>query len=115
MTFNVYSWFLCITWGGGGGSQSYDIIASWGLGIGEIYGSVCKFSSPLLSKKRSYIKNGEQQNSQMKVVDRCQNDPTKRQILEAIRIQRVPKELVMNGKNEWNTTRIPHIRVTEEN
>ena len=59
--------------------------------------------------------NGEQQNFQMKVVDRCKNDPTKRQILEAIRIQQVPKELVMNGKSEWNTTRIPHIRVTEEN
>ena len=42
---------------GGGGSQSYDIIASWGLGIGEIYVSVCKFSSLLLSQKRSYIKN----------------------------------------------------------
>ena len=39
-------------------SQSYNIIASWwlGLGIGEIYVSVCKFSSPLLSLKRSYIK-----------------------------------------------------------
>ena len=47
-----------VGWGGGGGdSQSYDIIASWGLRIGEIYGSVCKFSSPLWSQKRSYIKN----------------------------------------------------------
>ena len=51
----------------------------------------------------------------MKVVDRCRNDPTKRQILEAIRIQQVPKELVMNGKSEWNSMRIPHIRVTGEN
>ena len=42
--------------GGGGDSQSYDIIASWGLGIGEINGSVWKFSSPLLSQKRAYIK-----------------------------------------------------------
>ena len=63
VTFNVYSWFLCITWGGGGGggggdSQSYDIIPSWGLRIGEIYVSVCKFCSPLLSQKISYIKKG---------------------------------------------------------
>ena len=41
---------------GGGDSQSYDIIASWGLRIGEIYVSVCKCSSLLLSQKRSYIK-----------------------------------------------------------
>ena len=51
----------------------------------------------------------------MKVEDRCRNDPTKGQILEAIWIQQVPKELVMNRKSEWNTTRIPHVRVTEEN
>ena len=36
---------------GGGDSQSYDISVSWGLGIGEIYISVCKFSSPLLSNQ----------------------------------------------------------------
>ena len=59
--------------------------------------------------------NGEQQHFEMKVVDRCRNDPTKRQTLEALRIQKVPKECVMNGKSEWNTTRIPRIRVTEEN
>ena len=42
--------------GGGGDSQSHAIIVSWGLRIGGIYVSVCKFSTPLLSQKRSYIK-----------------------------------------------------------
>ena len=40
--------------GGGDGTQSYDIIVSLGLRIGEIYVSVCKFSSPLLSQKKNY-------------------------------------------------------------
>ena len=52
--------------GGGGGSQSYDIIASWGLGIGEIYVSVCKFSSPLLScqvfRTVKFTKNNPREN-----------------------------------------------------
>ena len=53
--------------------------------------------------------NGEQQHFEMKVVDRCRNDPTKRQILEALRIQKVPKECVMNGKSEYGIQRESHV------
>ena len=59
MTFNVYSWFLCITWGGvrGGGGLSPTISLRLGGWESGKFVSVYKFSSPLLSQKRSYIKN----------------------------------------------------------
>ena len=50
---------------------------------------------------------GEEQNFEMKINDRSRNDPTKRQILEAVRIQSYPAETLMNGKSEWNSARIP--------
>ena len=47
-----------VGWGVGGGILSPTIsLRLGGWRIGEIYVSVCKFSSPLLSQKRSYKKN----------------------------------------------------------
>ena len=51
----------------------------------------------------------------MTIVDKVRNDPTKRQILESIRMQKVPESHQMNSKSEWNTTRIPRIRIDENN
>jgi len=53
----------------------------------------------------------EEQPFRMKVVDRCRNDPTKRQILEAVRMQKVPLDKRMNSRSEWHTTRLPRIRI----
>ena len=50
----------------------------------------------------------------MEIVDRVRNDPTKRQILEAVRMQRVPDNLQMNSKSEWNTTKIPRILINND-
>ena len=55
--------------------------------------------------------NGDQRRFQMEIVDRVRNDATKRQILEAIRMQRIPEEHQMNSKSEWRTTKIPRIQV----
>ena len=51
----------------------------------------------------------------MKVIDRVRNDSMKRQILEAIRMQRIPESRQMNSKSEWRTTRIPRITIGVEN
>ena len=58
------------------------------------------------------IHNKRKQNFEMRVVDRCRNDPTKRQILEAIRIRRNDPAKSMNERNEWNKTLLPQIHVT---
>ena len=50
---------------------------------------------------------GQEQVFEMTIEDRSRNDPTKRQILEAVRIQKVPSDLLMNGKSEWNSARVP--------
>ena len=47
----------------------------------------------------------------MKVVDRIRNDSMKRQIHEAVRMQRVPENRQMNSKSEWRTTKIPRITI----
>ena len=59
------------------------------------------------------IHNSEQRSFKMNVIDRCRNDPTKRQILEAIRMQKVATEHVMNSRSEWNSARLPRINVNQ--
>jgi len=56
--------------------------------------------------------NGERQNFTMQVVDQCRNDPTKRQILEGIRIQKTDISVSMNERAEWNGVAIPRIAIT---
>ena len=60
------------------------------------------------------VHEGQTRHFQMTVVDRCRNDPTKRQILEAVRMQKIPQNLQMNSKSEWNTTKIPRIEVSTD-
>ena len=60
------------------------------------------------------VHNGDQRAFTMSIVDRCRNDPTKRQILESVRMQRIPEEIQMNSRSEWNTTRIPRIRIGDD-
>ena len=50
-----------------------------------------------------------QQNFEMVITDRSRNDATKRQILEAVRIQRANTELLINGRSEWNSNRVPRL------
>ena len=62
--------------------------------------------------KHCILKHEEQeQQFEMVIEDRSRNDQTKRQILEAVRIQKVPKDLLMNGKSEWNSARIPRAMI----
>ena len=55
---------------------------------------------------------GIQQTFSMEVVDKCRNDPTKRQILEGIHIQNTNPLESMNMRNEWNSAQVPRITVT---
>ena len=48
---------------------------------------------------------------EMEIVDRVRNDPTKRQILEAIRIGRTDQDKLMNSRSEWNSNRVPRVVV----
>ena len=57
---------------------------------------------------------GEMQKFEMKIEDKCRNDPTKRQILEAIRIQKLPRELIINGRSEWNSAKIPRMQISTD-
>ena len=57
--------------------------------------------------------NSEEQDFNMKVIDYVRGDPTKRQILEAVRINGVPEGKRINDKKEWVVGRIPTIAVTE--
>ena len=54
---------------------------------------------------------GIEQQFEMKINDRSRNDPTKRQILEAVRIRNNPVENLMNGKSEWNSPRVPRAQI----
>ena len=45
----------------------------------------------------------------MVIQDRSRNDPTKRQILEAVRIRRAGVNQILNGRSEWNGNRIPRL------
>ena len=60
------------------------------------------------------VHNGELQVFKMGVVDKCRNDPTKRKILESVRLQKVPVERVMNSRSEWNSARLPRICASNE-
>ena len=51
------------------------------------------------------------QRFEMVVVDRARNDATKRQLLEAVRIQRSGPEAILNGRGEWNPSRVPRLTV----
>ena len=57
--------------------------------------------------------NGEEQEFEMKVVDFARGDPTKRQILEAVRINEMHIEKRMNDKKEWIVGKLPSVSVTE--
>ena len=59
------------------------------------------------------IHNNEEQIFQMNTIDRCRNDPTKRQILEALRIQKMDPETSMNERTEWNVVKVPHIQIVQ--
>ena len=52
---------------------------------------------------------GVKQKFRMVIQDRSRNDPTKRQILEAVRIRRAGDNQIMNGRSEWNGNRIPRL------
>jgi len=58
------------------------------------------------------VHNNEPQRFKMTVVDKCRNDATKRQILESVRINKLPNEHIMNSRSEWNSTKIPRISVS---
>ena len=61
------------------------------------------------------VHQNETQIFKMTIVDKCRNDPTKRQILESIRMQKVPTEMRMNSRSEWNSTRLPRISINTNN
>ena len=67
-----------------------------------------------LWKHCANVHGEEIQDFSMTVVDRCRSDPMKRQILEAIRIQKVPQERSMNSRSEWNTARIPRVQIVTD-
>ena len=55
--------------------------------------------------------NNVEQSFEMETVDKCRNYPTKRQILESIRINNMNPETIMNDRSEWNGIRIPRINI----
>ena len=73
-----------------------------------------KRDSSILWRHCQNVHAGEIQKFTMKIMDRCRNDPTKRRILEAIRIQKIPHDRIMNGKGEWNTARVPRVSIITE-
>ena len=58
--------------------------------------------------------SGQRQQFEMKVQDRVRNDATKRQILEAVRIERTEQESRMNSRGEWGANRVPRIEIIRE-
>ena len=56
---------------------------------------------------------GEEQQFEMKIVDYVREDPTMRQILEAVRINEVPVPQRINDKHEWIIGKIPSVIVSE--
>ena len=56
--------------------------------------------------------NGDEQNFLMRVVDQVRGDPTKRLILEAVRINEIPEERRINDKEEWIIGKMPSVTVT---
>ena len=55
--------------------------------------------------------DGHVQKFEMNVIDRVRNDSTKRQILEAVRLQNAPERTSMNSRGEWNTARVPRVQI----
>ena len=58
--------------------------------------------------------DGNIQKFEMCVLDRVRGDATKRQILEAVRLQNAPAETSMNSRGEWNTARVPRIQINTD-
>ena len=73
------------------------------------------YEKSALWKHVANVHGGDQKMFHMEIVDKVRNDPTKRQILEAVRMQRIPEEKRMNSKSEWGTTKIPRIQINTEN
>ena len=73
-----------------------------------------QYEKSALWKHCANVHSGDQRKFRMEIVNRARNDPTKRQILEAVRMQRIPEERQMNSKSEWHTTKIPRIQVNND-
>ena len=58
---------------------------------------------------------GVEQNFEMTVLDRVRGDAMKRQILESIRISKIPSQRNMNRKDEWKSARVPRVLITRRN
>ena len=56
---------------------------------------------------------GVEQQIEMKIMDYVRGDPTKRQIMEAVRINNVPESARINDKKEWIVGKIPTVTVTD--
>ena len=48
----------------------------------------------------------------MKVIDKCRNNPLERQLYEAVRIRRTEPSTLLNEKDEWNMIKLPKVQVT---
>ena len=57
--------------------------------------------------------DGVEQQFDMKIVDYVRGDPTKRQIMEAVRINSIPENARINDKKEWIVGKIPTVAVTD--
>ena len=56
--------------------------------------------------------DGQEQTFNMKIMDYVRGDPTKRQIMEAVRIHNVPEEGRINDKSEWIVGKVLTVTVT---
>ena len=56
---------------------------------------------------------GVPQEFEMRVVDYVRGDPTKRQILEAIRINEIPEDKRINNRTEWCVGKLPNVEVND--
>lgn len=74
-----------------------------------------KRSKSTMWKHVTQVHNGIDQSFEMEIIDKCRNDPTKRQILESIRINKMNTETTMNDRSEWNIIRIPRINIDFNN
>ena len=57
--------------------------------------------------------DGVMQRFSMSVRDKCRNDPTLFQIMEAIRIRDIDETLSMNSRREWEHIRVPNVEVRD--
>ena len=53
--------------------------------------------------------NGEIKSFEMKILERCRNDATKRQVIESIWIRRTDPKTTMNERSEWGEIKLPRI------